>query len=471
MRTTRFFSSCVVAASVGLVVGAVLAADAPQWGERHTRNMVSRERGLPASFDPQTGRNVKWVAALGTETHSTPIVAGGRVFIGTNNGAPRDPLQQGDFGVLMCFDEASGEFLWQIAVPKIAEDPYMDWPGTGLSSPVTVEDNRLYLLNNRAEVVCLDARGRGAPKELWRYDLVAGAGIWPHDAAHSSILVYGRHLYLNTGNGVDNTHRKIRRPDAPSLVVLDKATGRLRARDGEGIGPNIFHCTWSSPSLGRMGGRPRLFFAGGNGVVYAFETLGRVSGAEPAILRKVWEFAFDPDAPKENVHRYTSNRREGPSNIYGMPVFHRRRLYVAGGGDAFWGKNAAWLKCISATDGIELWSYPLGHHTLSTPAVWEGMVFVTDTQHQIHCVDAETGRGIWTHDAKGEMWASPLVADGKVYVGTRRGDFWVLAASRQKRVLHHVNLGGAISATATAANGALYVASMSKLYAFGASQK
>jgi putative spermidine/putrescine transport system substrate-binding protein len=49
--------------------------------------MVSDERGLPDSFDPGTGRNIKWSAKLGTETHSTPVVAGGRVYVGTNNGS------------------------------------------------------------------------------------------------------------------------------------------------------------------------------------------------------------------------------------------------------------------------------------------------------------------------------------------------------------------------------------------------
>jgi DNA-binding Lrp family transcriptional regulator len=66
---------------------------------------------------------------------------------------------------------------------------------------------------------------------LWLFDLTSGAGIWSHDAAHSSILIHGDFLYINTGTGVDNTHKKIRTPEAPSLVVLDKRTGRLVARD------------------------------------------------------------------------------------------------------------------------------------------------------------------------------------------------------------------------------------------------
>ena len=54
------------------------AADQPQWGQAWSRNMVSPEQGLPESFDPQSGRNILWSAELGTETHSSPVVAGGR---------------------------------------------------------------------------------------------------------------------------------------------------------------------------------------------------------------------------------------------------------------------------------------------------------------------------------------------------------------------------------------------------------
>ena len=83
----------------------------------------------------------------------------------------------------------------------------------------------------------------------------------------------------------------------------------------------------------------------------------------------------------------------------------------------------------------------------------------------MHCVDARTGRPFWTHEITGEVWASPLVADGKVYLGTRSGGFWVFAANREKKVLSHVELVTPISATATAANGVLYVATMTHLYA------
>jgi outer membrane protein assembly factor BamB len=102
---------------------------------------------------------------------------------------------------------------------------------------------------------------------------------------------------------------------------------------------------------------------------------------------------------------------------------------------------------------------------MSTPAVVDGLVFAADCPGKLHCVEAATGRALWTHEAKGPFWASPLAVDGKVFIGSRRGDFWILSATREKRVLAEVALGSPISATATAANGVLYVASMEELYA------
>ena len=474
------------------------AADQPQWGQAWSRNMVSGERNLPVSFDPRTGSNILWSAELGTETHSSPVVAEGRVYIGTNNGHPRDPTEQGDRGVLMCFDEKTGRFLWQLAFPKRDEDIYFDWPHSGISSPVTVEQDRAYFVNNRGEVLCLDvasatAKAEGLPPILWKFNLTTEAGIWSHDAAHSSILVHGDYLCLNTGTGVDNTHRRIRTPDAPSLVVLDKRTGRLVARENEHIAPNIFHSTWSSPSMGTVKGRPLIIFAAGNGIVYAFgapeaamrrsqePTASAASTAHPAsppanppvFLNKAWQFDFDPASPKTNVHLYVSNRRESPSDFFGMPVFHDNRIYVAGGGDIWWGKNEAWIKCIDATlsgdittNGL-VWSYPLQKHVLSTPAVYNGLVFIADCGHTFHCVDAATGKPCWTHELKGETWASPLVADGKAYVGTRSGAFYIFSATRAKQILGTLDLGSPISSTAAAANGVLYVATMNRLYAVG----
>jgi outer membrane protein assembly factor BamB len=86
-------------------------------------------------------------------------------------------------------------------------------------------------------------------------------------------------------------------------------------------------------------------------------------------------------------------------------------------------------------------------------------------------VDAETGQGIWTHRAEGDFWASPSIVDGKMFIGTRAGDFYVFAATREKNLLHSAKFSSRISATPVAANGTLYVATMTHLYAIGSGSK
>src|SRR5439155_24976848 len=173
-------------------------------------------------------------------------------------------------------------------------------------------------------------------------------------------------------------------------------------------------------------------FAGRNGILYSFE-LRRRETQLPSdyVLQNIFTFDFDPSAPKHDVHSYLSNRREGPSDFYSMPVFYQNRIFLAGGGDLWWGKNEAWLKCIDATktgdittNGL-IWSYPLQKHVLSTPAISKGLVFIADCGRSFHCLDADTGKPYWTHEITGEAWASPLVADGKVYLGTRSGNFYI----------------------------------------------
>ncbi len=492
-----FFFVGLAFCGLAMAASVVPAEDHLQWGQRFSRNMVSAETGLPESFDPAAGKNIKWVAPLGTESYSTPVIAGGRVLIGTNNQRPRDPRHKGDRGVLLCLDEKDGSLCWQLVVPKFTPMLYRDWPRSGICSPATVEGDRVYIVSNRGEVMCLDLAGQAngndgpfidearlmssnpsEPPEvtptdadiIWLFDVQEKLGVHQHDAAHSSILVHGEFLYVNTSNGLDDKHSHIPAPDAPSLIVLEKTTGRLVARDDENIGPKIFHSTWSSPALGQVNGRALVFFCGGDGVCYAFNPVDSAAGAVQK-LNRVWRFDCDPTAPKENVHQYIRNRQESPSNIKSTPVFHDNRLYVTYGGDIWWGKEQAWLKCIDATGSGDttgsgtLWSYPLKLHCCSTPSVHNGLVFVADCGGLVHCVDARTGQPYWTHDAKADMWASTLVADGKVYIGTRRGRFWVLTAGKEKKVISEINLDGPMHGTPVAANGVLYVATMENLYA------
>jgi outer membrane protein assembly factor BamB len=132
------------------------------------------------------------------------------------------------------------------------------------------------------------------------------------------------------------------------------------------------------------------------------------------------------------------------------------------------------LTCIDATKTgdvtaiAKIWEYRGIHRSISTVSLdpETGLIFVGDFSGFVHCLDAETGKVHWTHDMKAHMWGSTFLADGKVYVGDEDGDFVVLAAAKEKKIISETNLGAAVYGTPIVANGAIYIQSNTHLFAF-----
>lgn len=517
--------------TAGWVALCATAADWPQWGGTDNRNMYSPAKGLPAEFgsigfkpgteevDAAKAKNLKWVAKLGSQSYGNVTIAGGKVFVGTNNDSPRDPRHPGDRSILMCFDEATGEFLWQLVVPKLLSGKVNDWESLGLlaSATVTVEGKRLYITTSRCEVMCLDINGmadgndgpfkdeakyvvkdvfldRGKPTErpappiepgpkdadiIWVYDMMDELGVFPHNASNGSLLIVGDLVFATTSNGQDWTHSNIPSPNAPSFIALNKLTGEFAGEDDAKIGPRILHGQWSSPSTGKVAGRDLVFFGGGDGWCYAFDAKP-VKDTDTSWLKTVWKFDCNP--PEYRVRdgkpiKYPDP--EGPSEINATPVFYKNRVYVAIGQDPEHGEGIGNLTCIDATQTgdvtktAKLWEYRGIHRSISTVSIDPdtGLLFVGDFSGILHCLDSETGKLHWTHDMKAHMWGSTLVADGKVYAGDEDGDFTVLAASKEKKVLSETNLGAPVYGTPVVANGTLYLQSNSHLFAFADTAK
>ncbi len=147
------------------------AREWPTWGRDGSRNMVGNAVNLPVEVNPgemddeteeidlSAAKNIRWVAKLGSQSYGTTSVAFGKVFAGTNNESPRDKRNVVDRGNLMCFDEKTGEFLWQLVSPKLGARKVSDWEYVGLCSSPAVEEDRLWVVTNRGEVVCLDMNG------------------------------------------------------------------------------------------------------------------------------------------------------------------------------------------------------------------------------------------------------------------------------------------------------------------------
>ncbi len=513
MKTAKFTSASLLTGVVtaGLLLPNSFAADWPRWGGNDPgRDMYSPAKGLPDHFDVKfksggeevdmkTTHNVKWVEKLGSQAFGNVVVSGGKVFIGTNNENPRDPQHQGDRSILLCFDEKTGEFLWQLVVPKLASGKVNDWENLGLLSSPCVEGNRVYLVTSRCEVVCLDTEGMangndgpfmdeaqyvvgpGKPKAnigpkdadiIWRYDMMDELGVFPHNASNCSVLIVGDRIYVCTSNGQDWTHSNIPSPNSPSFIALDKKTGQLVGEDDAQIGPHIFHGMWSSPSTGVVNGKQLVFWGGGNGFCYAFNA-EPVKEGDTSYLKTAWKFDCNPPERwgTDVAHKYPG--AEGPSEVNATPVFYKNRIYVAVGQDPEHGEGVGILTCIDATKtgdvtkSAKIWSYDQIHRSLSTVSIDPdtGLLFVGDFSGFVHCLDAETGKLYWTHDMKAHVWGSTLVADGKVYLGDEDGDLVVMAASKEKKIISTTNLGAAIYSTPIVANGVIYVHSQSHLFA------
>ena len=507
------------------------AADWPQWGGNDLgRNMVSAEKGLPDSFVPgekkatgggidmATTQNVKWAVRMGNYAYGNPTVAGGKVFIGTDDALLTDDprLKRSDSGMVQCLDEATGNLLWRLIVPKRTKEQLP--PGAlygqqkfGVCSSPAVVDGRAYVVTNRCDVVCLDVNGladgnQGATDEgqymvgpgkkpielrpgdadiLWTVDMIDQLGVCPHDVASCSFLVEGGFVYLVTSNGVDAEHVKCLSPDAPSFIVLDAKTGRLVAKDNEGLGRTMWHCLWSPPSMGTVGGKPLVFFGGGDGLCYAFEAIAK-AGDAPQTLKKVWSYDCNPPHFRlrdgkvipyyegDKRKKYSTNKNDGtylgPSQIIGTPVFHEGRVYVAIGQDPAHGRGRGLLHCIDASKTGDItqsgcvWTYDGIERSLSGPVIADGLVYAGDVAGKLHCVDAATGKPVWVHDTGAESWGTPLVADGKVFLSNKKG-LVIMAAGREKKELARISLGAPMYGTPITANGVLYVASERYLWA------
>jgi outer membrane protein assembly factor BamB len=473
---TRFLScaaalivSALVSQSARLSASDQATGDWPMWGGTPDRNMVSAMKGLPTEWDVKTKKNIKWMANLGSQSYGNPVVAGGMVFVGTNNELVRDPKQPGDRGVLMAFRESDGEFLWQQTHVKLESGRANDWPFQGVASSPLVEGERLYYVSNRGVVHCLDIQGfrdnenDGPFKDekltgqadadvIWSFDMMEQVGSYPHNMSNSSPVVWGDLIYVSTSNGQDESHVNIPSPRAPAIIALNKNTGELVWEDNS-VEDRILHGQWSTPTVGRIGGVLQVISAQGDGWVRGYE-------AETG--KKLWEFDTNP---KDAVWPRTRNE------LIGTPVIYEDRVYIGNGQDPEHGEGTGHFYAIDPTKRGDItksglvWHFDKTRRSISTAAIVDGLVYIPDFSGYFHCLDAKTGQLYWTHDMLAAVWASPLVADGKVYLGDEDGDVVVMALGKEAKVLSEMNMGSAVYATAVPAHGTLFLNNRSQLFA------
>ncbi|NNC89292.1 MAG: PQQ-binding-like beta-propeller repeat protein [Akkermansiaceae bacterium] len=504
---------------LALALAVPASAEWPMWGRTPSRNMEGPAKNLPVEInvgdindeteeaDLSDAKNVRWAVKIGSQAYGNPAVGAGKVFVGTNNESPRDPKILGDRGVMMCFDEKTGSFLWQLIVPKLGARKVSDWEYVGICSSPVIEKDRVWIVTNRGEVVCLDidglADGNDGPFKdeadfmtdknvgpgqtpvvpelndqhadiLWIFDMREELGVFPHNVSSCSPLIVGDTLYTATSNGVDWSHTNIPAPLGPGLVAIDKNTGKLLGEEISGVSDRVLHASWSSPAYGSVKGKNLVVWGGGDGFAYAFDpkpVLDKEEGIE--ILKEVWRYdANPPEYRKKDGEPIKYATYRGPSEIIGTTVLYKDHVYAIIGQDPEHGDGVGMLSCIDASmtgdlTGKAVWTYTDVGRSISTPSIVDDLVYVAEYDGDVHCVDAKTGKPYWVHETGSRIWASTLVADGKVWVATEDGEVVILAAGKEAKHLGTADFMAPIYSSPIVANDTLYVGTQTHLYAVG----
>jgi outer membrane protein assembly factor BamB len=610
----------------------VQPGDWAQWGGTSYRNNTPIAENIPTEWevgdfdrrtgewDPEDALNIKWVARVGSQTYGNPVVADGRLFVGTNNSAgylPRYPADV-DLGCLIAFDEGTGDFLWQASSEKLPTGRVHDWPLQGICCAPLVEGTRLWYVTSRGEVVCLDTEGfydgqddgpvrrelgrlfdvrksadaeidevgpaitalgqgrltdklrqrfaaagtelpeavkvtavspgtkwqieaevAGAGREMqiavqgpklsafkvitpadkyeadtiWSFDMMKELGVSQHNMCSCSVTAVGDLLFVNTSNGVDESHINIPSADAPSFIAMNKNTGEVYWTDGS-PGENILHGQWSSPAAGTLGGVPQVIFGGGDGWVYSFQA-DKGQDGKPTLL---WKFDANP---KDSVWILGGSGTR--NNIIATPVIYDGLVYVAVGQDPEHGEGVGHLWCIDPTkrgdvsptlavkaddkdtivphrrlqavdeklgevtipnpNSAAVWEYSEFdqngdgeidfeeemHRSCGTVAIKDDLLYISDFSGLFHCLDAKTGKIHWTYDMLAAAWGSPLIVDGHVYIGDEDGDVCVFElTSEPQEPITELNMGNSVYSTPVVANGVLYMANRTHVFAIAA---
>jgi len=428
-------------------IAAVSAADWPQWrGPLGTG--VSEEKGLPLRW----GRadNVAWTADLGGVGVSSPIVAGGRVFVtsqigtgisrpgprlaqgsaaaaageralGTARSAPAEAASGRTYFLVEAFDRRTGSRLWSYRFEAAGPLPSTH-DKHNLASPSPVSDGELvYAWFGTGQIVALDMNG----KLVWQRHLGLEISPFVINWGHSSSPTLYRELLVLLCD----------HEPASYLLALDKRTGKERWKADRGKGRQ----SYSTPFVVDLSSGPEL-------IVNSSQRVDAYDARTGALLWYVGganQFPIPSPAFHDGVLYMTRGYRSGPY----MAVRPGGRGDVSG--------------------SHVVWQVPTGAPYVSSIVYDGGLLYMANDVGAITVLDAESGRRIWQERVDGLFSASPVAGDGKIYFVSETGDVIVLRGGREPAVIARNVLGERLMGSPAVSNGQLFIRSDDRLFCIG----
>lgn len=152
-------------------------------------------------------------------------------------------------------------------------------------------------------------------------------------------------------------------------------------------------------------------------------------------------------------------------------MIHDDRVYISVGQDPEHGEGPGHLYSIDGTKRGDIsktgavWHNEEIQRSMSTPALYEGILYTCDLSGFFRAIDAASGKTLWEHDLLAAVWSSPCLVDGKIYMGDEDGDVVVFKVGPEKEILFETNMESSVYTTPVAANGVLFIANRMQLFA------
>jgi outer membrane protein assembly factor BamB len=357
-------------------------------------------------------KGVAWKAELPDRGASSPVVAGGRVYLTASGGVRQDQLS------VLAFDAKTGAKLWQRSF--WATGPTNCHPKTCMAAPTPVSDGRhVVALFATGDLVALDAEGN----VLWVRSLhEENPGATDGRGLASSPLLVGETVIVHMEN--QNTS---------FAAGVDLRTGANRWRVDR---PK--ELCWTSPIAlpGRQPGETLALLQGST----------RLSAVDPMTGREVWKL-------------------DRPSAPIASSVLAGNVLYVPGSDEAG-SKGLAALELQPDGPPKQLWQNAKLMAEFASPVVIGNRVYC-ESNGILSAADIKTGEVVGKLRLKGPFSATPVAAGGLLYFINEEGLVQVVRPDdKEGKVIHSGSLGETILATPAVADGALYVRSDRHLWKF-----
>jgi outer membrane protein assembly factor BamB len=111
-------------------------------------------------------------------------------------------------------------------------------------------------------------------------------------------------------------------------------------------------------------------------------------------------------------------------DVYSSPIVVDDYIIVGTGGyfrDPDFVENAMSVLCLDAKTGKKIWEYKVGYTVDSSPAYYNGKVYVNDGASNIYCLDVDSSELFWKKKLEWTIFSSLSLDGNKIFAGVHNG--------------------------------------------------